>query len=445
MAWLLAGLGLVLVGLVLSLPALYLVDLPAWVYQGALFRAETADASATPWSLVTHPVPNTLATLLPAMLLSVVGPIWTGKILATGLLAAGFGAAWALARAVSPDDASSTWARAAVLVACVVVSSSFWNGYVGYQIGVVLAMALGALWLCRGHLSAPAILIGSVVLFFAHAIPFALVVLAIGIGALRRRDFRQLAALVPAAALVAWYITARIRLPGGGFMPSYRTGSMVDWLIYRIYTVLKMGPFQHPAGVHDAGALASLPSVFWLVVSISGLFTAALVLGLIVGTRAMPPGPLRTSVWGVWTIAGVSMMMPPFILSVVNPGERILVLALVALIAIVPLNRRLLRVLGFVALIFLLDDARSLWAQRSGLSDADRVAFYADRAEREQNPTAYTFEDAVEDAVASPTPLLSHPILLHSDMYDAVSRHDWTRHSFSTGLLRPTDRPRASP
>ncbi|GAB5537342.1 MAG: hypothetical protein Rubg2KO_35910 [Rubricoccaceae bacterium] len=439
----LAGLGLV--GLVLSLPALYLVDLPAWVYQGALFQAEAADASATPWSQVAYPVPNTFATLLPALLLPLAGPIWTGKLIAIGLLVAGFAAAWALARAPSPDDASSMWARAAVLIACVVVSSSFWNGYLGYQMGVIGAMALGAVWLRRGHLSAPMVLLGSLVLFFAHAIPFAVVALAMGVEALRRRDLRQLAALLPAAALTAWYGLARLAQPGGGFVDAETPGGGLRWLAYKVYTVLKVGPYHHPDGVDGVGALATLPTLYWLCVIASALFMAALILGLALGTYRMASSSRRLATWGAWALAVVALALPPFALNVVNPGERILVLAVVALVVLVPLDPRLLRVLGLAALVFLLDDASSLWAQRDGLSDADRIAFYADRAEREQNPDAYTFEDAVEEADASSTPLLGHPVRLHSDLYDAVLRRDWTRLSFDSGLLRPPTAPRTSP
>ena len=432
-----------LIGLVLILPALYLVDLPAWIYQGALVRAEIADARSTPWSLVTHPVPNTLATLLPALLLPVAGPVWTGKLLATGLLAAGFATAWALARIATPDGGSVTWARASILIACVVVSSSFWNGYLGYQIGVVGAMGLGVVWLRRERLSAPVVVVGTVALFFAHAIPFAVVALTIGVEALRRRDRHQLAALLPAGALTAWYSLARATQPSGGFVNAQTTGGVIDWLAYKIYTVLKVGPFHHPDGVDGAGVLANIPVLYWLAVDLSAAFMGVLVTGLMVGTFRMSSGRRRRAAWMAWALAGVALVLPPFALNVVNPGERILVLAVVALIALVPLDARLLRVLGLAALAFLLDDASSLWAQRAGLSDAERTSFYADRVAREQSPDAYTFEEAVEDADASSTPLLGHPTLLHSDLYDAVSRRDWTRQSFDSGLLRPP--PDASP
>ncbi|MEO0560458.1 MAG: hypothetical protein AAF170_20020, partial [Bacteroidota bacterium] len=117
----------------------------------------------------------------------------------------------------------------------------------------------------------------------------------------------------------------------------------------------------------------------------------------------------------------------------------------IGLVALVPLDTRLLRVLGLVALVFLLDDANALWAQRAGLSEGDRIAFYTDRAAREQTPDAHTFEETLETASASSTPLLGHPVLLHSDLYDAVLRRDWTRQSFDSGLLRPPTAPVASP
>ncbi|MEO0558191.1 MAG: hypothetical protein AAF170_08415, partial [Bacteroidota bacterium] len=332
MSGLLLGGGLLLLGLVLSLPAIYLVDLPAWVYQGALFRAEVATASATPWSLQGHPVPNTLSTLAPALLLSVTGPVWTGKLLAIGLLAAGFGAAWALANAASSSPAE-TGARAAILIACAVVSSSFWNGYVGYQVGVVLAMGLGALWLRRERLSAPLVLVGSVVLFFAHAIPFAVVALAMGVDALRRRDLRQLVALIPASALTAWYVLARLMQPGGGFIEAETPGGLLRWVAYKVYTVLKVGPFHHPDGVGGIGTLEALPGLYWLCVIASGLFIAALVAGLALGTHRMPSGSRRRTTWAAWALAGVALLLPPFALNVVNPGERFLVMAGIGLVA----------------------------------------------------------------------------------------------------------------
>ena len=431
------ALGLALVGIVASLPALWLVDLSAWVYQGALWNAEVADASSTPWSPVRHPVPNTLATLIPTLLLSVAGPVWVGKAIAIGLLVSGFGTAWSLARAA--PDASSTWARAAVLVACVVVSSSFWNGYLGYQIGVVGALGLGAAWLRRGRLAPGAVALGTVGLFFAHAIPFGAVALALGLDALRRRDGRTLLALAPSGLLTIGYLAARASLPGGGFLDAEVSGGPVRWLAYKAYTVLKVGPFQHPDGLDGAGLLVDLPVVYWIAVGLSGVFVATLVIGLVHATTRMPAGGRRLAAWGAWALALLGLAMPPFALNVVNPGERVAVLAVAALVALVPLDGRLLRALGLAALAFLVDDAAALWAQRSGLPPETVAAHYADRAAREQGepPAVVPLADRPLDAL----PLLGHPVLLHSDLYEAARRRDWTRRSFDSGILTPPASP----
>ena len=431
-------LGLALAGTVASLPALWLVDLPAWVFQGALWTAEMADARATPWSLARHPVPNTLATLLPALLLTFAGPVWTGKAIAIGLLAAGFAAAWSLAQA-SSADARSTWPRAAILAACVVVSSSFWNGYLGFQIGVIAALGLGAVWLRRGRLAPGVVAVGTVILFFAHAIPFGAVALAIGLDALRRRDGRTLLALVPSGLLTIGYLAARSALPGGGFLDAQGSGGPLRWLAYNAYTVLKVGPFQHPDGLDGAGVLADLPAVYWIAVGLSGVFVAVLGAGLVRATTQMPAGGRRLAACAAWTLALAGLAMPPFALNVVNPGERVVVLAVAALVALVPLDGRLLRALGLAALAFLIDDGAALWAQRPGLSPETVAAHYADRAARERGepPAVVPLADRPLDAL----PLLGHPVLLHSDLYEAARRRDWARRSFDSGLLAPPASP----
>ena len=434
-----AAAGAALVALALSVPALYLVDLPAWTYQGALLAREWADPEATPWALWAHPVPNTLATLAPALLLPVAGPVWAGKLVAAGLLTAGFGAAWALARAADPG---APWARAAVLASTLVVSSSFWNGYLGFQIGVTLAIAVGAAWLRRGRLPAPALAAASVALFFAHAIPFGAFALGAGLDALRRRDGRQLAALTPAGALTAWYVAARLAGPAGEFEAAWGAGGPLRALAYKGYTALKLGPFQHPDGLDGAGVLAGAPALYWLGVGLAGAFVLALVAGLAVGTARLRPGGRRWAAAYGWALVGAALVLPPFALNVVNPGERVLVVAAAALVAVVPLDRRLLTALGAAALVFVADDAAALWAQRAGLPADARTAVYAERAAREAAapPAARTFDDAVDDAGAEALPLLGHPVLLHSDLYDAVRRRDWARASFDSGLLRPPGR-----
>ena len=427
--------GAVLVGLCLAAPQLYLVDLPAWTYTGAVVVAEAG--GATPWGLYPWPVPNTWATLLAAPLVALAGPTGAGRLLAAGLLAAGWAAAWAFARAVDRETAP---ARAAIVASTLVASSSWWNGYLGFQVGVTLALALGAVWVRRGRLPAPVAGVGAAALFFAHAVPFAAFALGAGLDALRRRDGRQVAALVPSALLTAWYLAARAAVPEGGFVAPQATGGVARAVAYKAYTALKLGPFQHPDGLDGRGVLAAHPALYWLAVAGAGVFVLVLVGALLVGTVRLwraggadhdPAGRLGAA-YG-WALVVLALALPPFALNVVNPGERVLVMGAVALLATVPVPRRLLWALGGAALLFLADDAHALWAQRDGLSAGRRAELLAPRPAPAERP----FEEAVEAAEAEPLPLLGHPVLLNARYYGLAERGDWTAPAFDSGPLRP--------
>ena len=77
-AYVLAGAGLT--ALALAVPALYLVDLPAWTYAGAVWARELADPSATPAAVLRYPVPNAWATVVPGVLVPLVGAAAAGKV-----------------------------------------------------------------------------------------------------------------------------------------------------------------------------------------------------------------------------------------------------------------------------------------------------------------------------------------------------------------------------
>ncbi len=416
---------------VLLLPALYLVDLPAWVYSGALFQAEFLDAAATPLRLAPYPVPNALATLIPAVLLGAFSAEATGRITAALLLVAGFVGAWRLAHSAGPDAPAP---RAAIVASCLVVSSSWWNGYLGFQIGVTLLLWLAAAWVRRGRLGPGATAAASLTLFFAHAVPFAAFALAAGLDALHRRDWKVVAALVPSALLTGWYVLGRTSAP---FEAPAVAGGIGQTLAYKAYTVLKLGPLERPVGL-DGAALAGGP-LMWVAIAASAAVVLLLVGALAWGTARMPAGGRRRAALFAWALAAAALLLPPFALNVVNPGERVLVVAAVGLLAVVPLDARLMRVLAVACLLFFADDAAALWAQRAGLSPAERSATYDRRAASERSaPVDAAFSTAAADAAERPAErLFRHDVLLHSDLYDAAARRDWTRRSFDSGLLVP--------
>ncbi len=420
-----------LVAGVLLLPALYLVDLPAWVYSGALLRAELLEATATPLRLAPYPVPNALATLIPAALLGTFSALATGRIVAALLLLAGVVGAWRLGQAADPDAPAP---RAAIVASCLVVSSSWWNGYLGFQIGVTLLLWLAAAWVRRGRLSPGATGAASLALFFAHAVPFAAFALAAGLDALHRRDGKTVAALVPSGLLTAGYVLGRTSAP---FEAPAAAGGIGQALAYKAYTLMKLGPLERPVGL-DGATLIGGP-LLWIALAASAAVVLLLVGALAWGTARMPAGGRRRAALMAWILAAAALLMPPFALNVVNPGERVLVVAAVGLLAAVPLGARLLRVLAVVCLLFFADDAAALWAQRAGLSPAERAATYARRAASERAaPVDAAFGTAAADAAERPAErLFRHDVLLHSDLYDAAERRDWSRRTFDSGLLVP--------
>ncbi|MEM6326507.1 MAG: hypothetical protein AAF791_05260 [Bacteroidota bacterium] len=422
--------GVVLSMQMLTLPALYLVDLSAWVFQGARLRAELADPAGTPGALVSHPVPNTLATLIPAAWLSIAGPVTVGKIMAVGLLLSGLMAGGAVGASV---DGREGWARASVIVSCLVVSSSFWNGYLGFQMGVILALLLASVWVHRGEVPPWLVGVGSVALFLAHAVPFGVVALLLGLDALRRRDGWTLAALTPSGVLTVWYVGARVLGTGPEPLATVEAEGIGRHLLHKAYSALKLGPFQHPDGLDGAGVLSGFPGVYWAAVAASVAFVAVLGVALVAGTVRMVRGEHRRAALAAWAIGASALILPPVVLSVVNPGERVMVVAACVLLAVVPVPKRLMSSLGVLALVFLLTDAFALEAQRPGLTPEEIEAAYTDRARREVQPDPpVRLDGAVED---SATPFFGHPVLLHSDRYLAAERADWGRRSFETGLL----------
>lgn len=433
-----------LVGLVLVVPALYLVDLPAWTYTGALWAREVATGD-TPAVVLRYPVPNTLATVLPGIFVPAVGAAWAGKIVGALLLGGGFAAALALARASKLDGAP--W-RAAVVASMLVASSSFWNGYVGFQLGVVGAMAVGAWALRRGRLPAAGVGAVSVGLFFCHAVPFGAVALGAGLDALRRRDVGQIAALVPAALLTVAYVAFRAPSPVADVVAP--APSVARWAAYKAYTALKLGPFQPALGPANEPLFA--PAAYWAGVGLAAAFVAVLVVALAWGTRAMvrARAPRRAVALYGWALVGASLPLPMFALSVVNPGERVLALGALALLAVVPLRRRVLVGLGVASLAFLADDAAALWEQRTPLPQATVEALAAEHvatARAEAGRLAAGKASGLVQVGASPyaggaQPLLNHPVYLQADSYAAADARDWTRRLFGSSILavRP-DRP----
>lgn len=442
-----AALALACVALVLAARQVYLLDLPGRVYQGAVLARLAGGEDAGAYGLQPYPVPNAFSTVFFALTVPALSSVGAGKAFVALYLAAAFTGAYALAHAADPATAAR---RAAVLAATLFVSSSFWNGYLNFQVGLLEGAAYAALWLRRGRPGPLVTGAFALLLFFTHAIPFAAFALAVGLAALRRRDLRTLAALMPSAGLTGWYILGRLGTAGVGFAASVLAPE--GWgqaLLYKGYTVLKLGPFQHFIGLDGRGYLEAMPALYWTLLVASAGFVAVLAVGLLGGVVQLVrvDEPRRRAAVFALVLFGGALLLPAFALNVINPGERLAACASLLLLAVTPLSPRLLTALALLAFGFLAYDVSYLATRLDGLPAPTRARLYADRVDRAEEMRAVAPQEHVEafrqahryttESLYSETRLkyLNHLVYFQAPLYEAVARGDFTLPSYNSGLL----------
>lgn len=440
------ALGALLVGLLLTAREVYLLDLPMWVYEGAALRAKVlgeAAGAAALYPLKPYPVPNSASQGMLALLVGPLGAAGAGKAVAAGVLALGL---WAVYRLCVRLHGPEGVFRALVLAATVVVSASFWNGYLNFQLGLAVLALYGAVRARHGlaaRPSAPVTAAFGVALFFCHSVPFLAFALGAGLEALGRRDARLVGALTPAALLSAAYVVGR---RGGEASVTEPFPDLATAVLYKGYTVLKLGPFVHFLRPDGRGTLDGAPLAYAAFAGGAVLVVAVLGGLLLRGAWRLragdaPESRARFAVVGLALgLALLALPVPPVWLSVVNLGERLLAVALLLLVAVVPMPRRALAVLAMAVVPFLVHDAAWL-AAREAPSDAAVEADLARRVarghERQAAPFAAQLTMHADGAARFPW-FVRNP-------YDqaaytrAVERGVWALPLPSTGLIAGTD------
>ena len=230
------------------------------------------------------------------------------------------------------------------------LNAAFWNGYANFQVGMVL---LGVWFLLpderRGR---PGPIMGfGMVLFFTHAMVFFAFCALLGATALldRRRILATAAGLLPAALLTGWYIATDA---GGGATETNGAGGAAAFLAYKLYTVAKLGPY-HNFVFGEGGDIVTRPALYWAGAAINLAFAAGLAALLGLGLRAAIRS--RRLAWApLLAAAGLLALfavLPDMVQNVVNPGERLMLPALLMLLLVLPLPVALVRALGLGAVV----------------------------------------------------------------------------------------------
>ena len=318
-----------------------LQDFPEWAYQGELLARLARGLPAAEASLVAHPVPNSLAQALLGLLSLVLPATLAARVFLLGLLGAGLAVALALARQRQPASAG---AFAGVLIVSIFCNTPFWNGYVNYQLALLLFAAWFVVPAARRAEALP-ILGFSLPIFLAHAAVFAAFCILIGVrGLLRRRLWPALLGLAPALLFATWYVLAKAPVAEE---PAAGIGGLGAFLAYKAYTLTKLGPY-HNFVFATGGDDALRPALYWAGAAANLLYTAILGAALGAGLwRAARDRVLSASfVLAALLLLGGFLVLPRVAQHVINPGERLMIPGLLLLLLAAPLPPLALRPLA---------------------------------------------------------------------------------------------------
>jgi len=325
-------------------------DLPDWTHQGWLLaRAIAGDPAAEGFTLKSYPVPNTLGTLVLAVLTSLFDAGTAARIASLLPLMLGLPCLWLYAQRAAP---ATPGLLAAALFGTLLLSTPFWLGYLSYTLGFVLLMAAVSRpvedW-------SPAALLGwSLLLFLASAVVFAaFVLLAAWRLGVERRQPSSLWPLLPAIGLLLWYVAGRLLIDrdlagdaeGGGPLALLAT-----YLTWKPWTFTSLGPARE--FVSNGQALLPLPQGLAAVqmavlnASFAGVLAAVLA-GRLWRRRASVALP---AVPGLLLALGFVLAPPVFFFGLINVGERLLAIGLLLLLPLARPSPRALALLICLAL-----------------------------------------------------------------------------------------------
>jgi len=341
------GLGAVVAAVLLLAPYPPLQDFSEWAYQGQLLARLLRGLPIGEIRLATTPVPNSSVQLVLGLLSLVMPAAMAARLFLLGLVGASVAVSLALGRRYQRE---APGAFAALLLVAVFLNAAFWNGYANFQLGMVL---LGAWFLLPEARRASAFVIMgfSLVIFFTHAMIFFAFCALLGTTALldRRRILATMIGLLPAVLLTGWYVGIDA---GGGATETSSAGGLAGFVAYKLYTIAKLGPY-HNFVFAEGGDILTRPALYWAGGAINLGFAAGLLAALGLGLHAairrrrLPWAPLLAATG----LLGLFAVLPDLVQNVVNPGERLMLPAMLMLLLVLPLPVALVRGLGLGAVV----------------------------------------------------------------------------------------------
>ncbi|MEO5663641.1 MAG: hypothetical protein ABIR39_10170 [Nocardioides sp.] len=296
-----------------------LQDYGEWIYQATVGRSILSGQESEVGYFKNYPVPYASGQLLLIGLALVASPATAGILAIAAQILLGLAA---VAFVVSRRDLSP-WVAVPLLGTVLVFSSGFWNGYTGFQIGMAILLFYLGVPESRRTRAVPVAVV-SLTAFASHGFAYlAIVVVVATFAVYARQVVSALIGGLPSAGLALWYVLASPSEPNNEILS---TDSPAQFVAYKIYSAAKAGGYQNLVvnGQGDERPLMALGAVANVLVVAT---VALMVVHVLV--RRHPRGPRV----GAELAAGLALLvlglaMPSSFVGLVNPGERLLVPAL---------------------------------------------------------------------------------------------------------------------
>lgn len=347
-------------------PYVPMQDYNEWVYQGFVAAQLLHGHLTDQFVFATFPVPNSAVQAVLCLLNLVMSPIEAGRLVASLYVVAAIALAWSFAKKISPAQHVSYFY---VLLVCVYFNTPFWNGYINYQIGILLFTA----WLLQDRATRAKplwVLLFTVGAFFTHAVIWASILLMMALDALRRRRVVPYLPALASVGLFAWYVACK----PAPTVPVPPHQGLLQAIGYKLYTFAKLGPYHN--FIYANGATSSLETAGYYVGFAVNVAVAAGLLYLFCATasralmRRAPWAHVSDETLASLVLFALFAVMPAVMADVVNPGERMLYPAVMLALLGVGESRaaqRLVPRLAYAALV-LAFCALGLFANRARLT-----------------------------------------------------------------------------
>ncbi len=409
----------------------HLQDYAQWVYSGVILNGKLLGLSLPAYSCRLYPVPNSLTTVFIAVLLFIFKAGFAAKLLVVLYLSLFAWIVMAVNKHLYPGQHVQ---KSLIILSTVIISSSFWNGYMNYQLALLIFAGYYLIRL-KGRDSLFITTVFGIAIFFSHAVVFAVFFIYVFYChfSLRSPD-RRLFALLPPAALTIWYLYENFLRGGGGdgmALTSPINEGLVNLAMYKVYTFLKAGPFQNFILPNKESYLEGSNGIYYLFIFTSAVFLILLFLNIAHGLYKKSTGKSRPDGDAVFfAIVFLSyLFFPPKLLGVVNLGERLMMIGLMFLLFRVTFNRRLLSIPVMIAVMFTVYNIVFL-------SVGDRTGVRPVQSGESQMPETRRLSREFQSLyTVTQHKYLNHRIFEGADHYRAIDEGDFTKGVFPTGLI----------